>query len=356
MYDTVKIISPFLPIETVDKVTKFCVWKIGIELMTNDSVYEFVQGSLKNTFDHRIGISVNDNRLVVEGSVHKAISGQNIFGGPDNLVECVRWLVNQLQSIMGVELPEVDEWQVVRVDVAYGFYLGGLDAVLEWFRDNTKAYYPSRKKREYHGGLYFAGQTTTLKFYAKGLEFIKHDFKRLKKILEEEFLMRLTEFAYGILRVEVEVKNKKLKNMFGKEEVYIKDLVGKDYMFEQLYNMEVGKISKQNIAIGNLKSVVRDYDKVVARLEQCYSKNLSRALLATWFRLSADGYDMVLGGMSKSTFHRHVKQLREAGISWEGSDVIVGSGNRLVPDDFFPVTSDDRMIGGKFVLPKFLVA
>lgn len=356
MYDTIKIISPILLEKIVDGISKFCVWRIGMELQTNTMVYEFVQGSLNNTWDHRIGIKVKDSRLIIEGSLHKAIAGQNVFGGPDNLVESVRWLIGEMQSIMGVELPAAEEWQLVRVDIAFGFYLGSLDAVLEWFRDNTKAYYPKRKKREYYGGLYFAGQVTTLKFYAKGLEFAKHDFKRLKLILEESFLRRLTEFAYGILRVELEVKNKKLKSMFGKNEVYVKDLIGNDYLFEELYNQEVGKVSKHDVALGDLKSVVRDYDKVVARLESCYSKGLSRTLLGTWFRLSADGYDMVLGGMSKTTFYRHIHQLREAGVSWEGSDVIVGSGNRLVPDDFFPVTSDSRMIGGKFSLPKFLVA
>ncbi len=356
MFDTVKIISPLLDDKTVEKYQEFCIKRTGIEIQTGELIYEFTSGQLKGSFDHRIGIKVRDKRVIIECSVHKAICGQNVFGGPDNLYDAVDWLIRRVQGLVGEELPETGLWQLVRVDVAYTFYLGSLDAVLQWFRDNTKAFYPRRKCSQYHGGLYFAGQASTLKFYSKGLEFAKRDFKRLKGVLDDEFLMKLTEVAYGILRVEVELKNKKLKYMFKKSEVLMSDVMGKESMFEEVYNEEVLKVSRKDLMVGNVMSVVRDYEKVTARLKSCYSDRLARTLLATWFRLSADGYDVVKTGMGRATFYRHVKQLREAGISWEGSDVVVGSGNRLVPDDFVPVSTDERVIIGTFQMPEFLVA
>src|SRR5205085_341409 len=56
--------------------------------------------------------------LTIEGSVHKALLGHNIFGGPLHVSQACRWFVADVGARLGLALPPADAWEVGRVDWA----------------------------------------------------------------------------------------------------------------------------------------------------------------------------------------------------------------------------------------------
>lgn len=361
-----KLLSPVIDVFTADLVKMACIRRSGVNIVDGEMIYCITNGSLEGSFDSRISVRVlnesdlygneTDYRVLIEGSLHKAVCGHNVFGGPVDLVKTVEWFIKRIGGLLGVELPDSRDWELRRVDVAYCFGLGTLDAVLEWFQWFKMANYPKRKPSIYYGGIYFPGQTTTLKFYSKGLEFKKHDKKRLSGFITDTWIEWLQTIANGILRVEVEVRGKLLKKIFNGYPL-IRDLIGYDG-FEKIYENEVNKVLKDhNEEVEKMRLIVRKSDDVVRRLNEVYNKRLSSSLLGTWFKLTTLGYERTLVEMCKATFYRHVNQLKEAGISWNGSDVVIGEVVRLVPDSFQPLPYDDLCIHAEFLRPEgFLVA
>ncbi|WP_144675089.1 phage/plasmid replication protein [Desulfitobacterium sp. LBE] len=128
--------------------------------------------------------------------------GHNVFGGPLDFSTSVKWLINFLNesfknyAVWSPVLPPWDEWRVFRVDVAEVFNLGSFEAVEEWFRGVNFANFPRRTVNKYAmSGLYASGRTTTVKAYHKGVEFAKHDRKRLYRYLGLDKLNELQNFA-----------------------------------------------------------------------------------------------------------------------------------------------------------------
>jgi hypothetical protein len=74
-------------------------------------------------------------------------------------------------------------WIVRRVDWAENYALP-FTAIQEFFEGIYTIQFPRRKGIKYGDhAVYFPGSTTTVKIYHKGLEFAKHDSKRMKWFL-----------------------------------------------------------------------------------------------------------------------------------------------------------------------------
>jgi hypothetical protein len=95
----------------------------------------------------------------------------------------------------------------------------------------------------------YKGTAYTIKFYLKGDEFLKHDFKTLVE-LDEDKAHTLANWANKILRFEVEFRKDYLKELFGKKEVTISDISDEWHIQEILkeYLARVFKyINKENM-------------------------------------------------------------------------------------------------------------
>lgn len=264
--------------------------------------------------------------------------GHNVYGGPCDFKKSVKFLIQLVEKLIEMELPTWERWEVRRVDVSEVFILPSFESVVEWFRGINNASYPRREVDRFGlHGLYAKASTTAVKFYHKGVEFSKHDRKRLKRYMDKQKINELQEKANVIIRTEVEIKPRKLIYDFGNT-----PLVGQvsDEYLNRVYDVEVKRILNEGVRGYKL---VRSAQDVKQRLYSVYSNQLAGNLMGTWYALSTLGDSALRGTIPDSTLRRHKKQLKDIGIEWKGTNVILRENQfNLVPQDFAPVRNDIR--------------
>jgi II/X family phage/plasmid replication protein len=368
MLDTVKIHSPFLDEDRAQRIESQLKLRQSVDLSTGEIEYAFISGDLEGSYDHRIAVRVRRERwesrrvklgdgrqfnltepvscapyLSVEGSVHKAMLGHNISGGPCDVQAALRWFVAFIAAGVREELPLADYWQVRRLDWAEAFDLGDFATVEEWIRCVSGASYPRRKPLK-HGtqSISFPGFSTTLKAYHKGPEFDTHDRRRLKDSkLGSVAVERLQRASNSVLRLEVGIKARKLDADHGGPPLV--GQISETYCMD-LYERETARMLREG---QRDMDTVRTYEAVEARLFSLYSRTLAANLIATWVRFSTKGEDWARERMTHDTFYRHRRQLVAAAVSWHGTDVQLVERFSLVPAGFSPTLRDPRRLTGE---------
>ncbi len=368
MLDTVKIQSPFLDEDCAQRIESQLKLRQAVDLSTGEVDYAFISGDLIGSYDHRIAVKVlrerwesrrvklSDGRrfnhteqvpcppyLSIEGSVHKAMLGHNVTGGPCDVRAALCWFVDYVAAGLGEDIPQAEYWQVRRLDWAEAFDLGDFAAVEEWIRWVTGAAYPRRQPQKFGAeSISFPGFSTTVKAYHKGPEFDRHDRRRLKESkLPVEALERLQSAANSVLRLEVGIKARKLDADHGGPPLVWQ--ISEDYC-KNLYERETARMLREG---QRDMDTVRTYEAVEARLFSLYSRKLATGLIGTWVRLSTKGEDWARERMLHDTFYRHRRQLVAAGISWHGTDVHLVERFSLVPAGFSPTLRDPRRMTGE---------
>lgn len=368
MYDTVVIESPEIDIETKDKILNFCRKYEGIEFGTGEIVYTFTRGELEGSYDYRIRVSVEDTewirkeekhtperiksywRIIVECSLHKLLMNHNCFGGSVNAQLSIQYLIKFLQNTMEVYLPEYKWWKVHQIDVATIFKFRDSSICKKIISNLKNAYYSRRKPMVFDTSVMFAGSTTTNKFYWKGPEFEKHDYKRIIKYIKRNIDMlqgkedgydleqskltalfmkyeKIKEKANRIIRFECSIKSRKLKDLHDAETVYVYML--HDETLHNCMNVELRKIIKEDENM----DIVRRSDLVLERLKHIHGTRLANTLYSTWCQMVQFGQNQTKEMMSKTVFYRHLKILQECGCSWACSTINLKPFS-IVPADF----------------------
>ncbi len=372
-YDTVKLKSPSLPRELVQRIENQCFLRTGLEMSTGDIRYEIFSGELLGSWDSRISVvpkyddyKINKNGrpvlapcepyVIVEASVHKVFLGHNVYGGSCDFQKVCSDFVVMLEEQLGVELPPARMWTVHRVDVALVYRLSK-PACKEFFDGMQLLNFPRRKKgsAKYDMALYFAGKTTTVKFYHKGSEFAVHERSRLRHYFynlfqyihgkgdlenrnrAEQKIKALQRLADNRLRAEVEIHSDKFQYDFGKNPRV--DEVTDAYL-QGVYDSEVEKLLREG---KQGMDTVRETRAVMRRLNAVYGNALGMRLYGFWSTLAQNGDELAREQYSKSTFFRCRKQLEDAGVSWLGTDVMVVANDKMIPVDFAPIRSDKRL-------------
>ncbi len=350
--------------------------RMGVDLATGEVKYEFTSGQLEGSYDHRISLRVERARwvsppptvvrvvwdpkkgkkvdrnsrrvpvlepcapfVVLEGSVHKALLGHNVEGGPRDFVAACRWFVAEVGHLAGVFLPDGAEWTVQRVDWAEVYGLGAFAVVQEYLGSLNLAHYPRRKAVRYGDESFMvSGDTTALKAYHKGPEFSKHDFKRIRVSAGEAIAVQLQESANAVLRTETELRSTRLGRDFGHPPL-VREITP-EYL-DKVHDQEWRRLLKEG---SQDMKIVRTHRAVNRRLREIYADELANRLFGTWMQLSTLGEREVRGFMKHSTFYDQRKQLQVAGVSWEGADVRIIAQAHLVPEDFTPQRSDPRRL------------
>jgi II/X family phage/plasmid replication protein len=334
---------------------------------TDTELFRFVGGNLEGSFSNNIAVNVKrevyrriiprdggkphsivvqcgwDNYpngqpkprpyLTIEGSVHKAMVGHNIYGGPLDPVAGCSWYAAHVCGQLGVNVGDLADWLCLRVDWAECFNLGSFEAVEEYLRSMKLASYPRRKANTYEGEVMFPSSNITTKFYHKGLEFQKNGRRSAVKHCGMEEAESLATLANGILRTEITVKSKRLKleaTTPGNAEMPVQRL-SREWL-EGLHDLEVSRIFHEGKA--DMKNV-RTHDHVNARLREVYGSVNGRAelLFGVWMQMAALGEQEYKRTVAKPTFYRQRKQLADAGVTWIGSDIGIVQSN-CVPLDF----------------------
>ncbi len=372
-YDTIKLKSPYLSYDLIRKVENQCFFRSGVEMSTGDVRYEIFTGELLGSWDSRISVVPKDEEyqigkngrpvlvrcepyLLVEASVHKVFLGHNVYGGFTDFQKVCSDFVSLLEELLAVQLPPAFLWTVHRVDVALVYRLAK-PACKEFFDGMQLLNFPRRKKgsAKYDMALYFAGKTTTVKFYHKGSEFAIHERSRLRHYFYSLFqhiygtgdiqnreraerkVNALQRLADNRLRVEVEIHSDKLQYDFGKNPRV--DEVTDAYL-EGVYDGEVEKLLREG---KKGMDTVRETRAVMRRLNAVYGNALGMRLYGFWSTLAQNGDELAREQFSKTTFYRCRKQLEDAGVSWSGTDVMVVANDKMMPIDFAPIRSDKRL-------------
>jgi len=362
--DTVKLRSPHISHLAAKAIEEMLNTRTARENSSGKILYEIINGQLIATHDSRVAVQVMRTELVdckkhfgfvgppveiaskpyifVEGSVHKAMLGHNVWGGPTDILGALRWFIWDVSERLGVDLPLADEWLVHRIDWAEIFNLS-LYGVQTYISSLSTAAYRNEGRTVMSYGsesLMAAGRTTAIKFYSKGLEFAKHDAKKLRRLIPQEEVAELQVRANPLLRVEVGIKKPKLEYDFGFAPTVAN--ITQEYVCG-VYDVEVGRIVK-----GGNRSMetVREHDAVQRRLQEVYGEKprLAHALYGTWCLLAVHGEIRARRELSRAMFYRHLSQLRAAGVAWHGSDLVLKELDGSVPVNFWPNTLDSRCL------------
>jgi len=371
-YDTVKLRSPYLGNTVVERIKRQCLLRSGMDCASGEILYELFTGELLGSWDARISVVPKNEEwvidkngrpmltpcepyILIEASVHKIKYGHNVYGGPTDFRQACRDFVHLVEELLETDLPPADWWTVHRVDVASVYRLSKA-ACKEFFDGLQLISFPRRKKgaAKYAMAVYFAGKTTTVKFYHKGTEFQVHDRGRLRGFFLEVFkhlygrddpdnkgraerkVEALQRLADSRLRAEVEIHSDKLQYDFGKSPRV--DEVSDAYL-EGVFDTEIEKLLREG---KQAMTTVRESRAVLHRLKGVYGDTLGMRLYGFWTSLTTLGDDVTREHSAKATFYRCRKQLEDAGVSWRGTDVQVVA-NAVLAHDFSPVRSDPRM-------------
>lgn len=348
--DTITLKSPYLSDEIADKIKYECISRQGLQIKSGDLIYQIITGQLEGSYDSKISIKVREEEytksgivpskpyIIIEASVHKAMLGHNVFGGPEDFHKSCDYLIKLIEKLIQIELPTYLEWFAERIDVSEVYELPSFDSVQEWFKGLNASDYPRRSVDRYGlSGIYAKGSTTTLKFYHKGVEFSKHDRARLKNIFDGDKLNSIQCYANKLIRCECEIKARKLKYDFG-HIPFVGD-VTTEYL-NNVHDVEVRRFLKEGVKMMILVSKAHE---VNARLREMYKPGLAGILLGTWYKLTTLGQASVKKDMDKTTYYRQIKKLKDACVTWLGTDVILLE-HSLIPKGFSPVRSDPRRL------------
>lgn len=374
-YDTLKLKSPSMDLHFVRLIEQQCVLRSGVDLATGALLYELHSGELLGSWDSRISVRpmyedwVTDANgrprlapcepyILVEGSVHKAMLGHNVYGGPSDFQRACSFFVHLVERLLGVDLPASSLWTVHRVDVAHVYALSK-PAIKEFFDSIQLRNFPRRQKKaaKYDMAVYFAGKTTTVKFYHKGSEFSVHDRGRLRNYFRQVFayhygkadtdnlkradrkLDALQRLADRRLRVEVEVHSDKFQYDFGRNPL-VSEVT--DAYLEAIHDKEVERLLREG---KQAMDTVRTTTAVMTRLQNIYGGTAGQRLYGFWAAMCTLNENVMREQYSRATFFRNRKLLEEAGVSWRSSDITVTANDSLI-FDFTPQRVDRRFCSG----------
>lgn len=250
--------------------------------------------------------------LEIAGSPHKLVAGHNISGGPETLTPACLWLIDLVSMDIQLPLPPASCWQLNRVDWTECYELDE-KAIPEYVRRLTTLSYPrSRALIQVLTGVSIPGRATSTSVYHKGPEFRRHDRRRITRQAGKDTAESLQELANRTLRVENSLKAPKLKQHFGHPPTLTE--VTDSYLLGE-WEATVARNFKTSDTswCGGLVSTP---GTVVDRLSSIYSPHLASVLYRLWQELATSGEDIVRPCYAPSTYRRHLKHLRAAGISW----------------------------------------
>lgn len=322
MIDTIKIYS-MINKDIYDKIYNKSIIKSSYCLDTKEIFYKITNDKLEGSYSSSLSVRVGDGAkykfvdkfyIEIEGSYHKIVRGYNSHVGFYNLYSICNDLINIVSSVYDVVLPSISHWFLQRVDIAIVFDLENQANVKRYLENLHGCNYPRRSLKNYSdyggAGVYFAGTTTTLKIYNKYEEFKKHDIKRFKD--KGSFhLDNYLDIIQGYLRFEIEIKKKKLESIYKSKYIRIRNVAYND--LKKVWSDEFMKLLK---FYDNELTKIRDREKVKSRLFSIYGVERGRNLYSFYCSLIVDGDLVVKSNMSKPSYYRKIKLLKDVGVDF----------------------------------------
>jgi hypothetical protein len=257
--------------------------------------------------------------LRVEGSIHKAMHGHNVYGGPVEPQAALSWLVNLVAAMLSCPMPDLDKWYIRRLDVAESFDLGSLENVRGWIRAKSLVVYPRRTVHFWgDSGFIAEGTTTTLRAYAKGIQFhAEGGYKSLLQCRDASYAFEVARLAERTLRCEVEIKPPIWDK---REDTGRADTITREWLQQEMYHGQWRKFLRP---IDSDSRMVHTAVEVEARLRSVYDDpGRVLNLYLVWCVLAIRGEGWYRTQVAGSTWRRQRAALEKAYISWESTNVL----------------------------------
>lgn len=322
MIDTVKIYAE-IDKEMYDTIKSLSIIKLSVDNSKNQLLYEIVNDHLEGSFDSRLSVRVGCGAkysfvdkgyfIEIEGSYHKLILGYNSHNGYCDLQFISENLIQIVELAYNIKLPHFENWYLQRCDIAICYDLKNQENVKSYINSLSRCQYPRRNAKFYYDeSLYLSGTISTLKIYNKLLEFKKHDMKKFRTYKFD--LKNYLEIIKGFIRFECEIKKKFLVKLYRKNHIKIKEV-----KYEDLKNMWSNEFMKLLKCISGDLEIVRGREEVKERLNKLYKPTKASRLYNFYCAIQLNGLIDIKESMSKASYYRNVKELKEAKVDFSQS-------------------------------------
>lgn len=323
MIDTIKIYTE-IDFDTYEKIHSLSMIKTAFDNSTKDIFYEIINDHLEGSYSSKLSVRVACGSkysfidkgycIEIEGSYHKIVKGYNSHNGYYDLLFISQSLINMVELSYNIELPDISKWYLQRCDIAICFDLNNQKNVKSYINSLSRCNYPRRNaKFFYDESIYLSGTTTTLKIYNKLLEFKKHD---LKKFINSKFdLFEYMNTIQGFIRFECEIKKKMLKKIYNNDK-HIKIINVKYNDLKNVWSEEFMKVLQ---FIKNDLDIVRGREEVFKRLNDLYKSSKANLLYNFYCAIQLNGLKDIKNSMSRPTYYRNIKELKQAKIDFSQS-------------------------------------
>ena len=255
---------------------------------------------------HKIQLEMGSDLMIYGSPARVGLKRlDNVFGSGDP-IECATRMIEFVERIREVKLPDFREWKCTRMDVTQNYNMGDLVNVLtalEMLRHAEGGRYQVRTSAE---SVYWSQNSTFRKgkAYSKGAH-MRYLAKRGRAFLDD-FEIRACE---KLLRLELTLarhffsKTLKGRNWFDLSETELNEEHEK-YFCELVGKVEVSEMTDMRKAC------------IQAALRLGLSVGQGKAAYLSWNTIRAVGFAVWKSESARATFYRHKKILREAGLSY----------------------------------------
>lgn len=315
MIDTLKLLIPIDNRNFLEQIKSKLTRTRRENLGTKELKFEyFTSEVLIGSFSRKVSIFLTESNpqgFFVEFSLPKQKQNNNVeMIRASDIPEILESFRKQLCEHLKETLPPLSSWLVYRLDLCYNWTFETKEKCQSLMNFIQRIDYPRKKKYRYDTAVMYKGAAYTVKFYLKGAEFFKHDFKVLRK-QDGDNAHELLSWAHKVLRFEVEFKKGYLKTIFDKEKVFVSDIIDGEKIEKilQEYLASVFKyIAKEDSKRESVREIINANFKPAKalRLYQFYKG----------YYYEEDEKDYILKGLNSSTIWRYKKDLKAIGVSF----------------------------------------
>ncbi len=335
MIDTVKLLIPLPSYDFLEKLKEVLTRTRRETKITKTLHFEYFTGEFQiGSYERTVNIYMSEKDpigLFVEFSLPKQKYNNNVeMIHASEVPEILENFRNELCEHLKAELPPLSLWVVYRVDVCYNWTFETIEKCQSLMNFIQRIDFPRKKKYLYDTSVMYKGSVYTLKFYMKGPEFLKHDFKSLEKAGAMS-RFELSEWANKVLRFEVEFKKGHLTSLFHVEKVrvhHIADDFEIEIILQKYLALVFRYINKENMKHENVRQVIEsNFTPAKAlRLYQFYKG----------YYYEPDEKFHIMKGLDRSTIYRYKKDLKSVGVKFTenmGDSEPVPIGELVIPSE-----------------------
>lgn len=201
----------------------------------------------------------------LEFSIPKILFGHNLHSVSIAIIFDAMYLVKRaFEEKYECILPSMHKWFCYRIDTCANYILNNEQEVRNYISYLSKLDYPRREPIKYgDSGIYFPSQQNTLKVYAKGPEFKKHDKNRF---LDSDKAYLFYAEAKNILRIEVEHK-RRIRYLTKKYNSQFDNLPDdrKEEMYVQYLKHQIDRLNEANLLPD---AIPKEIDRELAQIDR----------------------------------------------------------------------------------------